>query len=57
MFNNQLRDLGLGIEDRRTLMGHSASRTTEVYGRGNLELAVEYLNRLEKYSRIPALIW
>ena len=48
-FNNQLRDLGLGIEDRRTLMGHSASRTTEVYGRGNLELAAEYINRLQKY--------
>ena len=48
-FNNALRDLGLGIEDRRTLLGHSASKTTEVYGPGNLELAAGYINRLEKY--------
>ena len=45
-FNNQLRDLGLAIEDRRTLMGHSASKTTEVYGRKNLEVAREYIDRL-----------
>ena len=48
-FNNLLRDQGLAIEDRRTLMGHSASKTTEVYGRGNLELAAGYINRLEKW--------
>ena len=48
-FNNLLRDQGLAIEDRRTLMGHSASKTTAVYGRQNLELAAGYINRLPKF--------
>lgn len=48
-FNNLLRDQGLAIEDRRTLMGHSASKTTEVYGRGNLEVAAGYINKLPKF--------
>ena len=48
-FNNSLRDLGLAIEDRRTLMGHSAGKTTEVYGRGNLQLAREYIDKFPKH--------
>ena len=35
-------------------LGHAASRTTEVYGRGNLELAREYVNRLPDFRAVTS---
>ena len=45
-FNQKLMELGLGIEDRQVLMGHSASRTTKIYTHGNEDLARTYLDKL-----------
>ena len=45
-FNNTLRDLGLGIEDRQILLAHSSSQMTKVYTHPNFELAWEYVNRM-----------
>lgn len=48
-FNNSLRDLGLGIEDRRVLMGHAANSSNMIYTHPNPELAREFVNRLPGY--------
>lgn len=45
-FNNSLRDLGLSIEDRRILMAHSSSQTTQIYTHPNFDLAHKYVNML-----------
>ena len=49
-YNNLLRDLGLGIEDRRILLAHSASETTKIYTVPNFELASEYVNKIPKVN-------
>lgn len=38
--------MGLGLEDRQVLLGHSAGRTTKIYTHPNEDLARDYLNRL-----------
>ncbi|MCH8299941.1 MAG: tyrosine-type recombinase/integrase [Candidatus Marinimicrobia bacterium] len=45
-FNNTLRDLGLGIEDRQILLAHASSQATKVYTHPNFDLALEYVNRM-----------
>ena len=45
-YNNSLRDLGLGIQDRKILLAHSSVSTTEIYTLPNLELARSYVNQL-----------
>ncbi len=45
-FNQELMNLGLNIEDRQVLMGHSAARTTRIYSHPNESLARYYLDRL-----------
>ena len=45
-FNQRLMEIGLGIEDRQVLMGHSAARTTKIYTHGNEALARTYLDQL-----------
>ncbi len=49
-FNNSLRDLGMGIEDRRVLMGHAANSLNMIYTHPNPELAAQYVNRLPGYD-------
>ena len=49
-FNNTLRDLGLGMEDRRALLAHSSSETTKIYTHPNLELAQTWVDKLPEYS-------
>ena len=49
-FNNLLFAENLSIEDRRSLMAHSSSRTTSVYTHPNLDLARQYINKLPTYS-------
>jgi len=48
-FNNNLRNLGLGIEDRQKLLAHSSSETTKIYTHLNFELALSYIDRLPDY--------
>ena len=50
-FNNPLRDLGMGIEDRRVLMGHAANSSNMIYTHPNPELAREFVNRIAVRSR------
>lgn len=46
-FNTQLRDLGLGYEDRRALLGHkAASRITADYTHGNVDFLKSYTDQL-----------
>ncbi|TFB11063.1 hypothetical protein E3V36_02075 [Candidatus Marinimicrobia bacterium MT.SAG.2] len=45
-FNNTLRDLGLGIEDRQILLAHSSNQMTKVYTHPNFDLVLEYVNRM-----------
>ena len=46
-FNTHLRDLGLGYEDRRALLGHkAASRITADYTHPNVDLLKSYINKL-----------
>ena len=47
-FNNTLRDLGLGIEDRQILLVHSSSQMTKVYTHPNFELALSFVNKLPR---------
>ena len=49
-FNNTLRDLGLGIEDRQILLAHSSSQMTKVYTHPNFNLALDYVNRMPLYT-------
>ncbi|HIA30060.1 MAG TPA: site-specific integrase [Candidatus Marinimicrobia bacterium] len=49
-FNNLLLAENLSIEDRRSLMAHSSSRTTSVYTHPNLDLAKQYINKLPTFS-------
>ena len=51
-FNNQLRDLGLTIEDRQTLMAHASSETTKIYTNPNFDLASQYVNRLKRFDSL-----
>lgn len=46
-FNTHLRDLGLGYEDRRALLGHkAASKVTSDYTHSNIELLKTYIDKL-----------
>lgn len=47
-----LRALGMGIEDRRVLMGHAANSSNMIYTHPNPELAREFVNRVAIYSRL-----
>jgi integrase len=49
-FNNALRDLGLGIDDRAILLTHSSSETTKIYTHPNIEKALEYVNSLPIFN-------
>ena len=49
-FNQRLRDLGLGIEDRQALLAHASSSTTKIYTHPNLDLAREYVNKLPVFD-------
>ncbi len=49
-FNQRLRDLGLGIEDRQALLAHASSSTTKIYTHPNLDLAKEYVNKLPVFD-------
>ena len=49
-FNNTLRDLGLGIEDRQILLAHSSSQMTKVYTHPNFEYALSFVNRMPLYK-------
>ena len=49
-FNNTLRDLGLGMDDRQRLMAHSSSETTKIYTHPNFELAKEWIDRMPRFS-------
>lgn len=49
-FNNQLRDLGLSIEDRQVLLAHASSETTKIYTHSNFDLASEYVNKIPLYN-------
>ena len=48
-FNTTLRDLGLGMEDRKSLLAHTSTATTRIYTHPNIELAAEYVNRMPLY--------
>ena len=43
-FNNTLRDLGLGMDDRKQLLAHSSSETTKIYTHPNfvLQMLTDY---------------
>ncbi|MBA7600768.1 Tyrosine recombinase XerD [subsurface metagenome] len=45
-FNQRLFELGLQLEDRQVLLGHSAGGTTRIYTHPNEDLARQYLNKL-----------
>lgn len=45
-FNQQLLNMGLSLEDRQVLLGHSAGRTTKIYTHPNEDLARQYLDQL-----------
>ena len=47
-FNTKLRDLGMSIEDRRVLLSHATSSVTKIYTHPNLEVAKEFINRLNQ---------
>lgn len=49
-FNNTLRDLGLGIDDRQKLMTHSSSETTKIYTHPNFALAKEWIDKIPSLS-------
>jgi len=49
-FNNTLRDLGLGMDDRQSLMAHSSSETTKIYTHPNFELAKEWIDRMPRFN-------
>ena len=49
-FNNELRNLGLAIDDRKILLAHASSETTKIYTHPNFELAKEYINRIPTYN-------
>jgi len=49
-FNNTLRDLGLGIEDRQILLAHASSQTTKVYTHPNFNYALDFVNRMPLYK-------
>ena len=53
-FNQKLRDLGLGIEDRQALLAHAASSTTKIYTLPNLNLAREYVNKLPVFDSMES---
>ncbi|MDP7059795.1 MAG: tyrosine-type recombinase/integrase [Candidatus Marinimicrobia bacterium] len=50
-FNNQLRDMGLSIEDRQALLAHSSSETTKIYTHPNFDLALKFVNRLPDFAK------
>ena len=50
-FNNKLRDLGCGIEDRQKLLAHSSSETTKIYTHPNINLARDYIDQLPDYFK------
>ena len=50
-FNNQLRDMGLSIEDRQALLAHSSSETTKIYTHPNFDLALQFVNRLPDFAK------
>jgi len=49
-----LRDLGMGIEDRRLLMGPAANSSYMIYTHPNPELAREFVNWIATTSAAPA---
>ena len=49
-FSSTLRDLGLGMEDRKVLLAHTSSSTTRLYTHPNFDLAAEYVNRMPGYG-------
>ena len=49
-FNNTLRDLGLGMDDRQSLMAHSSSETTKIYTHPNFDLAKEWIDQMPRFS-------
>ena len=50
-FNNQLLNLGCGIEDRQKLLAHSSSETTKIYTHPNIDLARDYVDQLPDYFK------
>ena len=50
-FNNQLLNLGCGIEDRQKLLAHSSSETTKIYTHPNIDLARDYIDQLPDYFK------
>ena len=49
-FNNELRNLGLAIDDRKILLAHASSETTKIYTHPNFELASKFVNRIPVYK-------
>jgi integrase len=49
-YNNNLRDLGLSIEDRQILLAHSSSETTKIYTHPNFDKAQNYVNQLPEFG-------
>jgi hypothetical protein len=45
-FNNDLRDLGLQIQDRQALLAYASAETTKVYTNPNPELTRRYVNQI-----------
>ena len=49
-FNNTLRDLGLRMDDRQSLMAHSSSETTKIYTHPNFDLAKDWIDKMPRFS-------
>ncbi len=45
-FNNIIRDMGYGIEDRQKLLAHATSNVTKIYTHPNEKLAKEIVNKI-----------
>ena len=52
-FNNTLRDLGLRMDDRQSLMAHSSSETTKIYTHPNVDLAREWIDKMPRFLKEP----
>ncbi len=50
-YATSLRDLGLRLEDARSLLTHTSTATTKIYTHPNLALAASYVNRLPQYAQ------
>ena len=52
-FNNTLRDLGLRMDDRQSLMAHSSSETTKIYTHPNFDLARTWIDKMPRFLKEP----